>query len=211
MIEMYRRPLWVVGAALSIGAGVIHLALGPEHLIELGTLGYGFYVSGILQVAWAVALLGAIAMPLRRDSRRVLKGLAWSGIATNVAILAAWAFSRVFGLPAGETPWTPEAIGPPDAIAGILESVLVLGLAGSLRGWTTDRVSSTRLLGITAAIALSAIMLGTVVAIAPDMAGHAEGHEQAAAELGAGNADHAAGHAQAMAATGTTVEANASR
>jgi hypothetical protein len=174
-----RRPLWLVGAALSIGAGVIHFALGPEHLEELGALGFGFYLSGALQVAWAAALGVLLVMPADRDRTRGLRAVAWSGIAINVTILAAWAFSRIVGLPAGETPWTPEAIGRPDSIAAVLEGGLVVGLAASLRGWAGGRARSTRWLAIGAAIALSAVVVGTVVAIAPDETGEAEGHHHA--------------------------------
>lgn len=183
------RPLWLVAAALSIGAGVIHFALGPEHLVELGPLGYGFYLSGALQVGWAVALGALLVVPPDRNREPALRTIASSGIAINLAILATWAFSRVVGLPAGEMPWTPEAIGRPDTIAGILEGALVLGLAGSLRGWTIGRVSSTRWLALGAAMALSAVLVGTVVAITPDASGHAEGHDHAAMEIqvGSGN------------------------
>lgn len=189
MTESFRRPLWVVGAALSIGAGVIHFALGPEHLDELGPLGYGFYLSGVLQVGWAVALLARLLVPADRNREPVLRTLATSGIAINVAILAAWAFSRVVGLPAGEMPWTPEAIGRPDTITAIFEGALVLGLVGSLRGWTVGRVRSTKWLALGAALALSLVLVGTVVAISPETDGHAEGHDHAAAQIhvGSGN------------------------
>jgi hypothetical protein len=181
MTALIRRPLWLVGAALSIGAGIIHFALGPEHLEELGALGFGFYVSGALQVGWAAALGVALVLPGARDRNRGLRALAWSGIAINLAILAAWAFSRIVGLPAGETPWTPEGIGVPDAIAGVLEVALVLGLGAWLRGWAVGRVQSTRLLGIGVAVALSAVLVGTVVAVTPsgmhDVDGHSTGHD----------------------------------
>lgn len=189
MTRPISRPLWLVGAALSIGAGVIHFALGPEHLVELGPLGLGFYLSGALQVGWAVALGALLLIPADGNREPVLRTIATSGIAINVAILAAWAFSRVVGLPAGEMPWTPEVIGRPDTIAGILEGTLVLGLVGWIRGWTIGRVSSTRWLALGAAMALSAVLVGTVVAITPEADGHAEGHDHAAAQVqvGSGN------------------------
>ena len=194
MTAPLRRPLWVVAAALSIGAAAIHLALGPEHLEELGALGYGFYVSGALQLAWAAALAVLLIFPAGRDLTLGLRAVAWSGIAINAVILAAWAFSRIYGLPAGETPWTPEAIGRTDTIAGLLEGVLLLGLAGWLRGWSMGPVRSTRLVAIGAAIALSVVLVGTVVAITPDSTGEADGHDAA---------DH--GDAAGMVMTGPSV------
>ena len=178
MTERFQRVPWVVAAALSIGAGVIHFALGPEHVVELGPLGYGFYVSGALQVGWAAILALALLMPRGRDAKPAFRKLVQAGIAINVAILAAWAISRVVGLPAGETPWTPEAIGRPDAIGGILEGVLTLGLLGSLRNWTIGPVTSSRWFSLGAALALSAIVVGTVVAITPDDADQMAGHDQ---------------------------------
>jgi len=171
-----RRAGWLVGAALSIGAGVIHFALGPEHVVELGPLGYGFYVSGALQVGWAAVLALALVIPRGRGEALAFRRLADAGIAINAAILAAWAFSRVIGLPAGEMPWTPEAIGRPDAVAGALEAVLVVGLVGSLRGWTIGHVDSSRWLAASVALALSAVVVGTVFAITPDAMGHEDGH-----------------------------------
>lgn len=190
MIKSHRRPLWVVGVALSIGASVIHFAFGPEHVAELGPLGYGFYLSGALQLGWAAVLGILLVIPQRRDTMRTFRMLVRAGIAINISILGAWAFSRVVGLPAGEMPWMPEAIGRPDTIAGILEGFLVLGLVGWLRGWTIFPVSSTRWLALGAAIALSAVAVGTVVAITPEAAGHAEAHAQAAGD------DHAAADGQ---------------
>ncbi len=179
MTESVRRPLWVVGAALSIGAGVIHFAFGPEHVDELGLLGYGFYLSGALQVGWAAVLGFLLVRPRGNDATPALRKVAGSGIAINVAILAAWLFARVFGLPAGEMPWTPEAVGRPDTIAGILEAALILGLVGYLRHWSVARVHSSKLLALGVAVALSAIVVGTVVAISPDAMAHQDGHDQA--------------------------------
>ena len=178
MTERFQRAPWMVAAALSLGAGVIHFALGPEHVVELGPLGYGFYMSGALQVGWAAILALALLMPRGRDAKPAFRKLVLAGIAINVAILAAWAVSRVVGLPAGETPWTPEAVGRPDTIAGVLEGVLTLGLLGSLRTWAIGRVTSSRWIALGAALALSAIVVGTVVAITPDVADQMAGHDQ---------------------------------
>jgi hypothetical protein len=99
----------------------------------------------------------------------------------------------MFGLPAGENPWIPEAIGRPDTIAGTLEAVLVIGLVGRLRGWTTGRIRSPRLLALGAALALSAVFVGTVVAITPDADGQLEAHGHADADEHATGHDHGSG------------------
>jgi len=78
-----RRPLWVVGAALSIGAGVIHFAFGPEHVEELGLLGYSFYLSGALQVGWAAVLGFLLVRPRGEDATLLIRTLAVSGNAIN--------------------------------------------------------------------------------------------------------------------------------
>ncbi len=66
-----------------------------------------------------------------------------SGIAINLAILAAWLVSRSVGLPAGEHPWTPEAVGTSDAITAILEGGLLLGLLRIQRGRATAEPASS--------------------------------------------------------------------
>ena len=152
-------PWWIAAIAASVGAGVIHLALGPEHLEELGTLGLGFYLSAGLQLGWAMAV--AFVLWVGRASR-LLRALAGGGIAINGAILAAWAFSRLVGLPAGETPWVPEAIGPADAVSAVLESGLVLGLAAWLRGAPVlARPRTVRGSLLAAALAVAVIGAGT--------------------------------------------------
>ena len=170
---------WLAGAA-SAGAGVIHLALGPEHVTELGALGYGFYLSAALQLGWAALLGLAIAGFGPLASRKDLRRLAISGVAINGAILAAWVVSRVVGLPAGETPWTPEAVGRPDAIAGVLESALIVGLGAYLRAWTVVRSRPPRKLATAGAVlALALIATGTAAAIEPSAGGHSHGPGQA--------------------------------
>lgn len=172
------RPLWIVAGAASLGAGLIHLVLGPEHLEELGPLGYGFYLSATLQIGWAAAVgIGLVAWRDRPFVRSAWP-LALSGIVINVTILAAWMVSRVVGLPAGESPWTPEPIGLPDTIAGLLEAVIIIGCGALLRGRSIARVAgSVALRGAATLLAIAVIGVGTAVAMSP-VAGH--GHRQEA-------------------------------
>jgi hypothetical protein len=116
-------PLILIAA--SLGAAIIHFAHGPEHIEELGALGLGFYVSGALQVGWALLALAAN----RSAARSWLARAAFpTGVALNVAIILAWVVSRTVGLPAGEQPWTPEPVGLADGICALLEAGVVVGL-----------------------------------------------------------------------------------
>lgn len=194
------RPLWLAAIAASAGAGLVHLAHGPAHLEELGALGLGFYVAAALQLGWAAAVLAALAGSRSGWSRRRAAALAASGIAINGAILAAWAMSRVVGLPAGAMPWTPQAIGPADGISTILEGLLVVGLTAARRGWALPRLPRVRALSTGgAAIAILLIITGTAVAIGPSEAGHTHqpGSEHAVTDERAAADEHAVGdHAE---------------
>jgi len=174
------RSAWLSVAAASAGAGFIHLALGPAHLGELGALGFGFFLAAGLQLGWA-ALAVAVVLGFAGQSRsRPLASLAISGLAINAAVLAAWAVSRIAGLPAGAAPWTPEALGTPDAVAGLFEGAQVLGLVAWLRGWRpSPPVRSRALSAVGAAIAMTLILVGTVVAVLPSEARHAHADDQA--------------------------------
>jgi hypothetical protein len=109
--------------ALSVGAALIHLAAAPEHLDELGALGFGFLLAAALQAAWACAWW-----------LRPTRGVAWLGIALNAGIAVAWAWSRLVGLPAGETPWQAEAAGTPDVASTVFELLIVVLLLARLSG-----------------------------------------------------------------------------
>jgi len=176
------HPLGLAAIAASAGAGLIHLAHGPAHLDELGALGAGFYLAAALQLGWAAVVLAALAGSGSGWSRRGVAPLARSGIAINGAILAAWVISRTVGLPAGATPWTPEAIGLPDATSAILQGLLVVGLAATLRGWRMPRLPRAHALATAGSVvAILLIATGTAVAISPSEVGHshAPGNEHA--------------------------------
>jgi hypothetical protein len=101
-------------AGLSAGAAVIHLVAAPGHYQELGDIGAGFLVAAAFQGWWATRAWTAV-------SRRI----AILGIVVNIAILAAWAWTRTIGLPIGEFAGGPEPVGFPDAACGAFEIALV--------------------------------------------------------------------------------------
>lgn len=188
---MTRRPATAVAVAASIGAGLIHLGLGPEHLDELGALGWGFYVAAALQLGWAIGVLAVHARHARhaRPLPRVgVTKIAVAGILMNVAILAAWVVSRTVGLPTGEIPWVPEPVGRADLVSAVLEIAIVMIATAQVRTRITtagllavpDRVRGRRRLApLVATLSVAAIIAGTAVGLAPDgvdAAAHADGH-----------------------------------
>lgn len=169
-LGLVRRAGAWVAAGLSLGAAAIHLAAGSEHVAALGDLGLAFYCAALFQAVTAFALLG------QRYPRR----LAWITIAGNLAILVAWTWSRVVGLPT--VPGGPESIGIADAIAAILQAALVILLAIRLRGfdvrWSMEHRAAALRSGLTGGLvaSLGVIALSTVIAVNAAAAGHDEGH-----------------------------------
>lgn len=140
----------------SLGAGVIHVALGPEHMSEWVVLGTGFYVSGVLQVLFGLALL-------RRVGRRLLV----TGALGSLAFIGVWLVSRTTGLPVGPEAFEPEGYGVADVICVGLEAVVTLGALTLLRrpaaGLDPARRGTVRL---TLSAMAVAVLASTGVAVA---------------------------------------------
>lgn len=150
-------------ALASVGAGVIHLALGPDHMTEWVVLGSGFYVSGALQIAWGAAL--AV-----RESRAVTL----LGLLGSLLFIGVWAVSRTSGLPVGPEAFVPEGVGLADQVCVGLEAVVGVGALLLLRRPNAGRAPSSRTLahGFVAGVAVL-VVTSTGVAVA------APGHEHA--------------------------------
>jgi hypothetical protein len=103
-------------ALLSAGAGVIHLAVVPEHLEEWFAAGVFFIALGAFQIAWAPVVAF-------RPERWILL----AGAVVNAGVVALWAVSRTTGLPVGPEAGEPEAIGLADGLATTLEALIVMG------------------------------------------------------------------------------------
>jgi hypothetical protein len=112
-----RRTLVIILAGLSAGAAIIHLAAAPSHYREIGDLAAGFVVAAAFQAAW-------IRWCLAGPSRSTIA----IGIAGNLAIVAAWTWTRTIGLPVGAFAGSPEPVGYPDAASVVFELLLVAGL-----------------------------------------------------------------------------------
>jgi FtsP/CotA-like multicopper oxidase with cupredoxin domain len=110
----------VAAAALTAGAGAIHLAVVPDHLHEYLLFGIFFAVVGAAQLGAAAAMV--------RPTRRLQAGLAIG----QLLLVALWLVSRTTGLPIGPEPWTPEEIGVADVICIALELLAVAVLVGLL-------------------------------------------------------------------------------
>ena len=80
-------------AAASLGAGVIHAAVVPEHLEETWLFGGFFIACAVFQIVWAVVVVGSPSPGVYR-----------LGIVANGAMVAIWAVSRTTGLPVGPDP-----------------------------------------------------------------------------------------------------------
>lgn len=169
-----------VAAALSLGAGLIHLTAGPPHLIELGALGLGFYLADIFQIAVAALLL------VRSDARP----LVWIVIAGNVALIGAWAWSRSVGVPG--IPGGPESAGAGDGITVVLQIALIAVLSLRLGGWDLrligSRSESVVETFVTASLVaiLGVIILSTTIAVVDLTADHGADGDMAPHSAGIG-------------------------
>jgi hypothetical protein len=112
-------------AALSALAGLIHLAVAPNHFEEW--IGYGlfFFLAATCQLLFAVGIV--VFKPLTRQAL-------WAGIMGNAAIIVLWAVTRTVGIPffgpeAGEV----EPIGVLDSISKVAELALIVCLFVLLR------------------------------------------------------------------------------
>ncbi len=143
-------------ALASIGAGAIHIALGPEHMSEWNVLGTAFYSAGTLLVLFGLLLL-------RRAGRAVLV----TGALGSLALIGVWLVSRTSGLPVGPQAFQPEGYGVADLICVGLEAVVALGALTLLRRPAAGLVPAGR---GTARIVLSgvavAVFASTGVAVA---------------------------------------------
>jgi hypothetical protein len=109
-------------AGSSVGAGVIHASVIPEHLEEAWVFGFFFILAAAFQVAWAIPALTS------RSSDVYL-----IGAAANGAMIGIWLLSRTLGVPVGPEPWVAESVGVLDIAATGLELVLVAGSLAILR------------------------------------------------------------------------------
>ena len=113
--------LWYGLALLSLGAGVIHVAVVADHYAE-------GVIAGLLMAATAGFQLLWIAT--RSIAPRRLHEL--SGFAVNAGVILAWIASRTIGLPSPIGDGHVEPIGALDLLATSFELGIVVGLGALL-------------------------------------------------------------------------------
>jgi hypothetical protein len=151
-----RRTLVIILAGLSAGAAMIHLAAAPSHYREIGDLAAGFVVSAAFQAAW-------IRWCLAGPSRSTIA----IGIAGNLAIVAAWTWTRTIGLPVGEFAGAPEPVGFPDAASVVFELLLVAGLV--IR-WLEIDVALSRRAAVRAIASVAVVPVVGIVLVVTSLA-----------------------------------------
>jgi hypothetical protein len=108
--EVHLPTAALVGAALSVGAAVIHAIVIPPHLSEAVLYGVFFTALAAAQLGWAVLV--------------VVRPRPWvlaAGAAGNLAVVALWAVTRTAGVPLGIAAGQREAFGVLDTSCGLLE------------------------------------------------------------------------------------------
>jgi len=187
------RNARIVLAALSAGAGVIHLALVPSHWGTSVAEGLGFALVGWFQLIFA-------AWVLVRPGRPLLA----AGVIVNVAALVAWSVSRTLGLPFGDHAGHAENFGFVDGVCVAFEAVLAIAAAGL---WAQSRTAPSQGSGpgagdrrslLPAALTGAAVIVLTTAALAsPSARNHSDAshgdHGTEAATAVAAH-DHATAH-----------------
>jgi len=178
MISTRRDAARLALALASVGAGVIHLALGPEHMAEWAVLGWGFYASGALQLAFGVLLV-------RRE--RLLR----TGALLSLAFVGVWLVSRTTGLPAGPEKWEAEAVGRADLLCIGLELVVGIGALVLARRRELGRSSRPWTARALVAASAAAVLASTGAAVAAPAHEHSAAHSCAASATPTGvDANH---------------------
>src|SRR3954454_2742795 len=118
----------VVAAALSLGAGLVHLEVTPVHWWQWWGYGLFFLLSGVGQVLYTAVLVKWPIAPVL-----------WLGAIGNLAIVAMWGYTRTNGIPTGPAAGHIERVGSGDFIttAGefVLAGMLIAALGPRARSW----------------------------------------------------------------------------
>lgn len=183
---MTRRARWPqvrhVAAATTTGAGAVHLGVATSHVADSALLGFGFVVTGVLQLLVGAAL---IALPHVGRAR-----LAPAAIAVNLAAFVAWGASRTVGLPIGHP--GPEALAFPDLVTVLFELTAIGAIVWWLRPSQIGELTRRTTAVAVAVWVLSLAGAGTAVAVFA-IDGH--GHGEHVAETRASGTGHDGSHA----------------
>ena len=144
-----RARVLVAIALASIAAGAINFAAGATVGSSTAKTLAFFVVVAAAQVAWA-------AVALVRAPRWWLA----AGAAGNVVVVVTWVVSRTIGLPGGVYGGATLPVGFPDALATVLEVLIVVGAVALLARGRGPARSFALSPGVTVATALVAGALG---------------------------------------------------
>ncbi|MFC7342913.1 hypothetical protein [Saccharopolyspora griseoalba] len=171
-------PVRFLAAFASLGAGLIHLAVTPDHWQAWTGYGVFFLSIALFQAIWATAAIWAPRPPLLA-----------LGLAANAATIALWGTTRLWGPPLGPEAWAPESVGVPDALTVALEAVAVLAVVWLLLPRAPAAISRGAhhlAVGATFAAVAAVTAPGVVAAFGHDHGSHGEhaGHEEHADHSG---------------------------
>ncbi len=117
------RRISYTAAALSLGAGLLHVWAMPQHYAEWWGYGAFFLVVAVAQVLLSDGLL-------YRPRRRLLL----AGVVGNLAVITLYIVTRTSGIPYfGPHAGDVEEVGGIDLAATIVETMLVIGLVALSR------------------------------------------------------------------------------
>jgi hypothetical protein len=116
-------------ATLAAGAGVVHVAVAPEHADHHWTMGLAMALTAWAQLGWAVAVI------VRPSRLLLLAGAAASGV-----LVLAYAAVSVVGWPLGPSAGEPEAQTAAGLLCAGLELVVVLAVPPALGAWRVPRL-----------------------------------------------------------------------
>lgn len=125
LAELPRDPVLALAVSASIGAGLVHAAVAPEHRDWWASVAF-FAALGAFQIGWAALVLFA------SSSRRLLL----LGAAVNLGALLTWLLSRTAGMPFGPTQGVTESMARADVLASLLGAVVIASALALARGWS---------------------------------------------------------------------------
>lgn len=119
-VQSWRRIAFLASAA----AAGVHLGAARPHFHEYAPAGWFMLAAGLAQLVWAVWI-----------SRGAPRRVVIAGMLGNAGVVSVWLMSRTAGMPWGPEPWMREHVHATDALATVLE-LLVVAAAFAL---TIDR------------------------------------------------------------------------
>lgn len=164
-----------LAALASLGAGVIHIAVTPDHYATWWLSGIFFLTLSLFQIGWGAAL---VLQPGRALSTAASARVWWlSAIAVNTGSIVLWALTRsVVGEPFGPNAGTPLPLGPAGVISSLLEAGLVIAMLAAVRA----RPEKSLIMGVPLLVAATLVLggasaYGVSAGLSHDHAGHTDG------------------------------------